>query len=84
VSFFRSSTVLTSYQLAYDRPDTPLLKQVRELGRTEWIRVHGLHVLPEQGISQFELFTGRKAPHKLMRAYMLYEFKKMLLRRSQT
>lgn len=73
-----------SLQLAYDRLETTLLKQVRELARPEWIRVHGLHVLPEQGISQFELFTGRKAPQKLMRADMLREFKRMHLRRGQT
>lgn len=76
--------VLTSSQLAYDRLETALLKQVRELGRPEWIRVHGLHVLPEQGIAQFELFTGRKAPQRLMRADMLREFKRMHLRRGQT
>lgn len=76
--------VLTGLQLAYDRLETPLLKQVRELGRHEWIRVHGLHVLPEQGIAQFELFTGRKAPEKLMRTDMLRRFKSMHLGRGQT
>lgn len=81
----RSQTsILTFLQLAYDRLETPLLKQVRELGRPEWIRVHGLHVLPEQGISQFELFTGRKAPQKLMRADMLRKFRSMHLGRGQT
>lgn len=74
---------LTCSQLAYDRLETPLLKQVRESGRHGWIRVHGLHVLPEQGISQFELFTGRKAPEKLMRAEMLRRFRSMHMGRGQ-
>lgn len=80
---FRTS-VLTCLQLAYDRLETPLLKQVRELRRQEWIRVHGLHVLPEQGISQFELFTGRKAPQKLMRTDMLHKFRSMHLGSGKT
>ncbi|KAG8166961.1 hypothetical protein KVR01_002650 [Diaporthe batatas] len=83
-SWLGSKTGGVVVELAYDRLETTLLKQVRELGRPEWIRVHGLHVLPEQGISQFELFTGRKAPEKLMRADMLREFKRMHLRRGQT
>ncbi|KAL1848724.1 hypothetical protein Daus18300_013514 [Diaporthe australafricana] len=76
-SWLSSKTGGVVVELAYDRLETPLLKQVRELGRHEWIRVHGLHVLPEQGISQFELFTGRKAPQKLMRTDMLREFRRM-------
>lgn len=83
-SWLSSKTGGVVVDLAYDRLETPLLKQVRELGRHEWIRVHGLHVLPEQGISQFELFTGRKAPQKLMRTDMLRIFRSMHLGRSQT
>ncbi|TPX16595.1 uncharacterized protein E0L32_012416 [Thyridium curvatum] len=55
-------------ELAYNPIETPLVQQIRSLSRGDWISVHGLQVLPEQGIAQFELFTGRKAPENLMRA----------------
>lgn len=42
------------------------MKQMRNFGDQGWIAVDGLHVLPEQGKSQFELFTSRRAPIKLM------------------
>ncbi|KIW04199.1 3-dehydroquinate dehydratase, type I [Verruconis gallopava] len=54
-------------ELAYDPLETPLLKQIKALGDHKWIAVDGLHVLPEQAIAQFELFTGRKAPQHYMR-----------------
>jgi shikimate 5-dehydrogenase len=55
-------------QLSYDSPETPLMKQAQTLSNRGWISVHGLEVLPEQGIAQFELFTGRRAPENVMRS----------------
>jgi shikimate 5-dehydrogenase len=55
-------------QLSYDTLETPLMKQVQKLSNRGWIAVHGLEVLPEQGIAQFELFTGRRAPVNVMRS----------------
>ncbi|KAL1865792.1 hypothetical protein VTK73DRAFT_5063 [Phialemonium thermophilum] len=67
-AWLRSPSGGVAIELAYNPIDTPFYRQVRSLSSKGWIAVHGLHVLPEQGIAQFELFTGRKAPQHLMRS----------------
>ena len=59
--------MLKIVQLTYDPLETLLLKQARKKSHQGWIPVGGLQILPEQGISQFELFTGRIAPRQRMR-----------------
>jgi shikimate 5-dehydrogenase len=56
--------------MTYKPLNTPFLdiiRPLREKTAQVWVIVDGLEILPEQGVAQFELMTGKKAPRGQMK-----------------
>ncbi|KAK9721384.1 3-dehydroquinate dehydratase (3-dehydroquinase) [Basidiobolus ranarum] len=68
---FRGDASGVAVELAYKPRRTPFLKKAESVG---WSTVEGVQILIEQGLRQFESWTGRHPPRAQMEAQVISKF----------
>ncbi|KAA8615382.1 quinate pathway repressor protein QutR [Pyrenophora tritici-repentis] len=65
--WMESATGGVVMETAYKTLNTPLMQQMVNEPKKLWTYMDGLDFIPEQAFAQFELFTGKRAPRRVMR-----------------
>lgn len=65
--WMESATGGVVMETAYKTLNTPLMQQTMDAPKKLWTYMDGLDFIPEQAFAQFELFTGKRAPRRVMR-----------------
>jgi len=69
-SFLKKNQIV--FDFVYNPKETKLLKEAKKKGAKI---IYGLEMLLHQGVAQFEIYTGKKAPVEVMRKVLMEKLK---------
>ena len=69
-SFLKKNQIV--FDVVYNPKETKLLKEAKKKGAKI---IYGLEMLLHQGVAQFEIYTGKKAPVEVMRKVLMEKLK---------